>query len=95
MGEGGISDDNLHGYKQILNLFSKISNLISTSIDLKNKDEVKSSYQALHISTLILRDLLNDMHGINGKDIICLEERAQEIFDRNREELRKNGQWTM
>ena len=64
-------------------------------MDLKNKDEAKVCYQALHISTLILRDLLNNMHGINGKDIIGLEQRAQEIFDRNKEHLRKNGQWTV
>lgn len=95
MSEGDISDDNLREYGQILNPFSRISNLFYTSIDLKNKDEAKSSYQALHISTLMLRDLLNRMHGINSEDIDDLEERAREIFDRNREQLRKIGEWAV
>jgi hypothetical protein len=91
--EDDISEDDLQEYEQILIQFGQISDLFS-SINLKNKYDAQSSYQALHITTLVLRDLLIKMHGVNSKDIDGLEDRVQNILDRNREQLRKKGQWT-
>ena len=74
--------------------FQQISDFMS-SFDFKNKDEAQSSYQALRITTLILRDLLSKMHGVKNKDLDNLDERARIIFDRNREQLRTKGLWTV
>lgn len=89
-----ISDDDLHEYSQILNHFVQILSFVS-SINLKNKDEAQNSYQAIHITTLVFRDLLSRMHGVCTKDIDGLENRARIIFDRNREQLRQTGQWAL
>lgn len=95
MSEGDdISEDDLQEYERILNHFGQISDLFS-SINFKNKDEAQSFFQALHIATLQLRDLLSKMHGVNNEGVDELEDGARTIFDRNREQLRKKGQWTV
>lgn len=88
-----ISEDDLREQKQILIRFYQISNLFS-SVDFKNKDYAQGSYQALHIATLILRDLLSKMHGVKSNDLDDIEERARKVFDRNSEQLRTKGLWT-